>query len=120
MIGFHFVSNDGFDTGDMASYADVVKQLNVKSNLLDGKNEANDETVESQSLSENEDQNHTDEETGLLSVGANTSVTNDTDGHTGSETGETDRETSTEVGETLERSVLGSIDWKVPKKTGGA
>lgn len=74
--------------------------------LLDGQNETNDETVQSQSLGENEDENHTSEEEGLLSVGANSSVSDDTNGHTGSETSQTDRETRSEMSESLVGSVL--------------
>lgn len=74
--------------------------------LLDGQNETNDETVQSQSLSENEDENHTSEEKGLLSVGADSSVSDDTNGHTGSETGQTDRETRGKMSKSLVGSVL--------------
>jgi len=65
--------------------------------LLGTKNQSNDKTVETQSLSENEDEDHADEKLLLLGSGTNTSVTNNTDGHTGSETTETDRKTSTEM-----------------------
>lgn len=68
--------------------------------LLDSQHETNDKTVQSQSLSENEDENHTSEEERLLSVGADTSVTDNTNGHTGSQTSQTDGETRSEMGET--------------------
>lgn len=60
-----------------------------------------------QDFSENQDQDHSDEETRLLCCTANTSITNDTNGETGSKTGQTDGETSTELDETgVERKVL--------------
>ena len=74
--------------------------------VLDGQNETNDETVQGQSLSENEDENHTSEEEGLLSVSADSSVSDNTNGHSSSQTGQTDRETSSEVSEALEGGVL--------------
>ena len=83
--------------------------------LLDGQNETNDKTVQSQSLSENEDENHTSEEEGLLSVGADTSVTDNTNGHTGSQTSQTDGETRREMSETLEGRVLSKTDCTTKK-----
>lgn len=69
----------------------------------------NDETVETKSLSENEDQNHGDEETGLDGGGTDSRVTDNTDGHTGGKTRETDSEASGEVGETLVVVVGGGV-----------
>lgn len=46
------------------------------------------QAVERKSLCENEDKNHDDEELGLLSGGADTSITDDTDAKAGGETGE--------------------------------
>jgi hypothetical protein len=77
---------------------------------LDSKDEADDETVEGKSLSENENKNHTDEETRLLRVGADTSITDNTNRHSGGETRETDSETSTEVSEALEGGVCARND----------
>ena len=88
-----------------------MKEGRRSSVLLDGQDETNDKTVQSQSLSENEDENHTSEEEGLLSVGADTSVTDDTNGHTGSQTSQTDRETRREVGESLEGRVLSKTNY---------
>ena len=63
-----------------------------------------------QDFGENENKNHSDEESGLLCSTTDTSVTNDTDGKTGSETGETDGETGTELDETsVESHLLGKI-----------
>ena len=42
-----------------------------------------------QSFRENEDQDHTDEQAGLLSVSADTSITDNTNGHTGGQGGHT-------------------------------
>jgi hypothetical protein len=55
---------------------------------------------------ENEDKNHSDEESGLLGGTTDTSVTNDTDGETSGKTSETDGETGTELDETSEQRLL--------------
>jgi hypothetical protein len=52
-----------------------------------------------QDFSENENQNHSDEQPGLLSGSSYTSVTDNTDGETSSHTRQTDRETGTELDE---------------------
>ena len=62
-------------------------------------NEGDDETVETQDLSENENQNHSDEEPGLLGSSADTSISHNTDGKASSKTGKTDTEASTHVNE---------------------
>ena len=72
--------------------------------------QSNDQTVQTESLRENEDQNHTDEKLRLLSSGTDTSVTNNTNSNTSSKTRETDTETSTQVSETSEASVVGGIN----------
>lgn len=53
-----------------------------------------------QNFGENENENHADEESGLLSSTTDTGVTNNTDRKTSSHTGKTDSETSTELNET--------------------
>lgn len=57
--------------------------------------DGNDQTVQTQYFGENEDQDHTDEQAGLLSCASYTCVTNDANGKTGRQTGETDRQTRT-------------------------
>ena len=60
-----------------------------------------------QDFGENENKNHADEETGLLSGASDTSITDNTDSETSSETSKTDGQTSTELDETsVERKVL--------------
>jgi hypothetical protein len=67
----------------------------------------NNEAVKTQDFSENENENHSDEQPGLLGSSTDTSVTDDSDGETSSHTGETDSETSTELDEVgEERRVL--------------
>jgi hypothetical protein len=61
--------------------------------------QGNNETVKTQDLGENENQNHSDEQPGLLGSSSHTSVTDDSDGKTSSHTRETDGETSTELDE---------------------
>lgn len=60
----------------------------------------NNETIETQHFGENQDQDHTNEESGLLSGTAHTGVTDDADGETSGKTSETDRKTSAELDET--------------------
>ena len=54
-------------------------------------------------FSENEDKNHANEESGLLSSSTNTGVTNNTNSEASSKTSETDSQTSTELNETLRK-----------------
>lgn len=91
--------------------------LFIRPSGLGGEDERNDQTVETQGLSEDENQNHADEQLRLLCCGAHTRVTDDADGHAGSETSETDRETRAEVSEALEVSVGGA---RLNCKGGGA
>lgn len=82
------------------------KRVVLRSSVED---KCNNETVKTQDFGENENQDHTDEETGLLSGTTHTGVTNNADGETSGETSETDRETGTELDETgVERH--GSLD----------
>lgn len=57
-------------------------------------------------FSENEDKNHADKESGLLSSTTDTSITDNTDGETGGKTSKTDGETSTELDETSVEGLL--------------
>lgn len=60
-----------------------------------------------QDFSENENQNHADEETGLLGGSSDTSITNNTDGEASSKTSQTDSQTSTELDEaSVQRELL--------------
>lgn len=60
-----------------------------------------------QDFGEDENQNHADKETGLLSSSSDTSVTDDADGEACSKTGQTDRETCTKLDETgVQRKLL--------------
>jgi len=69
--------------------------------------QGNNETVETQDFGENENENHSDEQPGLLGGSSYTGVTNNTDGETSSHTRKTNRETGTELDEAgEERSLL--------------
>lgn len=68
-------------------------------------NKGDDETVKTQDLSENENQNHSDEEPGLLGSAADTGISNNTDGEASGKTGKTDTETGTEVNEARKEGV---------------
>jgi len=59
--------------------------------------EGNDKSVKTQDLSENEDQDHADEQTWLLSGSSYTCITDDTNSETGSKTRETDTKTCTKL-----------------------
>lgn len=50
--------------------------------------DGDDQTVQTQDFSENEDQDHTDEQSGLLGSTTDTGITDDTDGEAGGQTGE--------------------------------
>lgn len=56
--------------------------------------DGDDQTVQTQDFGENEDQNHTDKQSGLLGGTADTGVTDDADGETGGQTREADSKTS--------------------------
>lgn len=68
-------------------------------------NESNNESVQTQSLRENKNQNHSNEKLRLLGSGAHSRVSNNSNGHTSSKTAKTDAEASTEVSEALEARV---------------
>lgn len=63
--------------------------------------------IHTQDFGENKNQNHSDEETRLLSSSSDTGITDDTNGKSSSKTSKTHRETSTELDKTsVERKVL--------------
>jgi hypothetical protein len=64
------------------------------------------QTIQTQDFSENENQNHSDIESGLLSCSANTCVTDNTNGKTSCHTSQTDGETCSQLNET---SVQGDL-----------
>ena len=60
-----------------------------------------------QDFGENENQNHSDEQPGLLGSSSDTSISNDSDSETSSHTRKTDGKTSAKLNEALEeRNVL--------------
>uniref|UniRef100_A0A8W7P8J1 Uncharacterized protein n=1 Tax=Anopheles coluzzii TaxID=1518534 RepID=A0A8W7P8J1_ANOCL len=67
----------------------------ARSMAVDG----DDQTVQTQHFGENEDQDHTDEQSRLLGSTTDTGVTDDTDGETGCQARETDGQTSAEMDE---------------------
>jgi hypothetical protein len=66
--------------------------------------QGNNETVQTQDFGENENQNHADEQTGLLSSSSHTGITDNTDGKASSKTSQTDGKTRTELNETSVQS----------------
>uniref|UniRef100_A0A182J1I9 Uncharacterized protein n=1 Tax=Anopheles atroparvus TaxID=41427 RepID=A0A182J1I9_ANOAO len=74
---------------------EMVDDVLPRVQVVDG----DDQTVQTQHFGENEDQNHTDEQSGLLGGTTDTGVTDNTDGETSCQAGETDGKTSTEMDE---------------------
>jgi hypothetical protein len=74
-----------------------------------------DHAIETEGLTEDENKNHADEDLLLLSVGSNTSVTDDTNCETGSEGRETTSKTGGEVLVSIAISVfvVFGIDYKI-------
>jgi len=68
--------------------------------------QGNNETVKTQDFGENENQDHSDEQPGLLGGSSHTGVTNNTNGETSSHTRKTNRETGTELDEAGEEGGL--------------
>lgn len=73
--------------------------------LLGRKDQCYDEAIQTQGFGEDEDENHTDKEFGLLSSCPDTSVTNNADCHASRQTTETHRKTRTKMGKASERRV---------------
>lgn len=63
--------------------------------------ESDDEAVQTENFGEDEDEDHADEESGLLGGTPHTGVADDTNGESGSKTSETDSKTGTELDEAL-------------------
>lgn len=71
---------------------------------------SDNQPVKTQDFSENENQNHSDVEAGLLGSSTNTGVTDNTNSETSGQTGQTDRKTSTELNESsVQRELLGQV-----------
>ena len=70
--------------------------------------ERHDETVQTQRLGENEDEDHANKELVLLSDGAHAGVTDDTNSHTSGQAGETTTQTGREMRIPSEAGVLSS------------
>lgn len=71
-----------------------------------GEDDGDDHAIEAERLAEDENEDHADEDFVLLSVGADTCVTDDADGETGSEGGETAGQTRGQVLVTIAISVV--------------
>ena len=64
--------------------------------------DGDDQTVETKDLGENEDEDHADEETRLLSRSSDSGVTHNANGVSGSKTRQADGQTSSQMYETPE------------------
>lgn len=86
-------ADDGVD--DAVMVVDDDSNLSSSSSLFRVQVDGDDQTVQTQDFGENEDQDHTDEQSGLLGGTADAGVTDDADGETGGQTREADSETGT-------------------------
>lgn len=68
--------------------------------------QSDNQSVQTQHLGKDKNQDHTDKQSWLLGSTTDTGVTNDTDGETSSQTGQTNRETSTQLDETGVQGLL--------------
>lgn len=84
---------------------------------LCGKDKRNDQTVETQGLSKDENQNHCDKKLWLLRCGSYASVTDDADGHACCKACKTDRETRAKMGKAPEVTVVGCLDYREGRNT---
>lgn len=72
----------------------ILRFTTQRSSLFRVQVDGDDQTVQTQDFGENEDQNHTDKQSGLLGGTTDTGVTDNADGETGGQTREADRKTS--------------------------
>uniref|UniRef100_A0A182MGJ0 Uncharacterized protein n=1 Tax=Anopheles culicifacies TaxID=139723 RepID=A0A182MGJ0_9DIPT len=86
-------------TACVSSWLDENNSLSYIQPFLCDPVDGDDKTVQTQHFSENEDQNHTDEQSRLLGSTTHTSITDNTDGETGGQSRETDSQTSAEMNE---------------------
>ena len=80
------------------------------------------QTVQGQSLSENQHQNHTDEDLLLLTTSANTGISSNTNRKTGSQARQTTAQSSSQMTVSVEARVLssmlsGSLDYGLGKRS---
>src|SRR3990167_8047509 len=68
-------------------------------------NDSDNESVQTQSLTKNEDEHHAYVQAGLLGRGTHTSVTDDTNAHTGTKTRETSGQSTGKSSQTIGQSV---------------
>lgn len=73
--------------------------------------DGDDHAIETEGLSEDENEDHADEDLLLLGVGSNTSITDDTNSETSCERGETAGQTGGEMLVSLGISVGGRVDY---------
>ena len=86
------------------------KSVRLAAEVGDGDNDnSHNQTVQGESLSENQHQNHTDEDLLLLTTSANTSISSNTNGQTSSQARQTAAKTGSQVTKTVEARVVGSL-----------
>lgn len=84
-----------------------MRELGILQSRCDADSQSFNPPVKTQHFGENEDKNHTDEQTRLLASTAHTRVTGNADGVSGSKTGETDRKAGSELHHAREERLVG-------------
>lgn len=100
-----FLSHETYQSGGCRNAISLAANIGGSLGVHE---ESDDETVETQDFGENENENHADEESGLLGGSSHTRVTNDTNSETSGQTSKTHRQTRTQLNEArVERKQLG-------------
>lgn len=101
----HDVTDKGGQCKGLIIWPGGVAQLgkiSAASRLFRVQVDGDNQTVQTQHLGENEDQDHSDEQTRLLGSSTDTGITDDSNGETSGKSGETDSQTSSQVDEAPE------------------
>ena len=80
----------------------------------DHHDQRDDQTVQGQYFGKDEDKNHADVETRLLSVSSHTGISHDSNGHTSAHAGQTDAE----AGSQMEKAPAKTINWNSRSSSG--
>ena len=98
--------------GQLSSLPSSVRQALIDCGARSlRQDDGDDHAIETEGLSEDENEDHADEDLLLLGVGSNTGVTDDTNSETSCEGGETASQTGGEMLVSLGIRVVGGIDY---------
>lgn len=84
----------------------IAQSLTGGTGGLGVQQQGHNQTVQTQDFGENQNQKHTDKQTGLLRGASDTSVTHNANGEAGGKSRQTDRQTSTQLDETSVKRLL--------------